>query len=208
MEINTLPTELLEQIFEKITYERKCVQRANFRQIALVCKRWSAIIIPMIWKEMEITGSFRIAKSTAFSFYRHIINPNCEWGRYIQTLKLYDAPFWPICIAKLLTAIPYIVNLSIISYKPDDGSKKVDLLEHILRVLPNLRRLDLSRSHYYFGDDNIQQVINSRKDLYIKATRVCLQSKGKNCIPWMYVSEEYDGKKWNCSHCKIGKYEK
>ena len=79
MEINTLPTELLEQIFEKITYERKCTQRANFRQIALVCKRWSAIIISMIWKEMEITGSFRTAKSTAFSFYRHIINPNCIW---------------------------------------------------------------------------------------------------------------------------------
>jgi len=79
MEINTLPTELFEQIFEKITYERKCVQRANFRQIALVCKRWSAIIIPMIWKEMEITGSLRIEKSIAFSFYRHIINPNCEW---------------------------------------------------------------------------------------------------------------------------------
>ena len=81
MEINTLPTELLKQIFKKITYKRKCAQRANFRQIALVCK------------EMEIIGSFRTAKSTAFSFYRHIINPNCEWGRYIQTLKLHDAPF-------------------------------------------------------------------------------------------------------------------
>ena len=78
MKINTLPTELLEQIFKKITYERKCVQRANFRQIALVCKRWSAIIILMIWKEMKITGSLRIEKSTAFSLYRHIINPNCE----------------------------------------------------------------------------------------------------------------------------------
>src|SRR5881227_834434 len=142
MEINTLPTKLLEQIFEKITYERKCVQSANFGQIALVCKRWSAIIISMIWKEMEIIGSFRIAKSTAFSFYRHIINPNCEW----------------------LTAVPYIVNLSIFSYRPE-GNKKVDLLEHILRVLPNLRRLDLSRSHYYFGEDNIQQVINNCKDL-------------------------------------------
>jgi hypothetical protein len=207
MEINTLPTELLEQIFENITYERKCVQRAKFRQIALVCKRWSAIIIPMIWKEMEITGSLRIEKSTAFSFYRHIINPNCEWGRYIQALKLHDAPFWPICMAKLLTACPYIVNLSIISYRPV-GSKKVDLLEHILRVLPNLGRLDLSRSHHYFGEDNIQQVINNRKDLYIKATRICPQSKGKNHIPWMYVSEEYDGKKWNCPYCKSGKYDK
>jgi len=39
MEFNTLPTELLEQIFEKITYERKCAQRPNLRQIALVCKR-------------------------------------------------------------------------------------------------------------------------------------------------------------------------
>ena len=74
--------------------------------------------------------------------------------------------------------IQYIVNLSIISYRPE-RSKKVDLLEHILRVLPNLRRLDLSRSHYYFGEDNIQQVINNCKDLYIKATRVCPQSKGK-----------------------------
>ena len=148
MEINTLPTEILEQIFEKITYERKCVQRANFRQIALVCKRWSAIIIPMIWKEMEITGTTRIAKSISFSFYRHIINPNCEWGRYIQTLKLYNAPFWPICMAKMLTACPNIVNLSIISYRPE-GKKIVDLLKHILRVLPNLRRLDLSHSHYY-----------------------------------------------------------
>ena len=82
MEINTLPTELLEQIFEKITYERKDRRHANFREIALVCKRWSTIIIPMIWKEMEIIGSFRTAKSMAFSFYRHIINPNCEWGRY------------------------------------------------------------------------------------------------------------------------------
>ena len=62
MEINTLPTELLKQIFENITYERKWAQRANFRQIALVCKRWSVIIILMIWKEMEITGSLRIEK--------------------------------------------------------------------------------------------------------------------------------------------------
>ena len=99
----SISTELLEQIFKKITYERKCVQRANFRQIALVCKRWSVIIIPMIWKEMEITGYLRIEKSTAFSFYRHILNPNCEWGRYIQTLKLHDVPFWPICMANLLT---------------------------------------------------------------------------------------------------------
>src|ERR1043166_8816426 len=136
----------------------------------------------MIRKEMEITGYLRIMKSTAFSFYRHILNPNCEWNRYIQTLKLYNAPFWPICMAKLLTANPYIVNLSIISYKPEE-SKKVDLLEYILRVLPNLRKLDLSRSHYYFGDDNIQQAINSCKDLYIKVTRVCPQSKEKNRIP-------------------------
>src|SRR6058998_3190334 len=128
MEINTLPTELFEQIFEKITYERKCVQRANFRQIALVCKRWNAIIIPMIWKEMEITGFLKIEKSTVFSFYRHIINPNCKWDRYIQALKLYDAPFWLICMAKLLTACPYIVNLSIISYR-SVGNKKVNLLE-------------------------------------------------------------------------------
>src|SRR2546429_4884469 len=138
MEINTLPTELLEQIFENITYERKWAQRANFRQIALVCKRWSAIIIPMIRKEMEITGTTRIAKSISFSFYRHIINPNCEWGRYIQTLKLYNAPFWPICMVKLLTAIPYIINLSIISYRPEED-KNIDLLEYILRILPNLR---------------------------------------------------------------------
>src|SRR6185437_386069 len=178
MEINTLPTELLKQIFKKITYERKCAQHANFRQIALVCKKWSAIIIPMIWKEMEIIGSFRTMKSTAFSFYRHIINPNCKWGRYIQILKLHDAPFWPICMVKLLTACPYIVNLSIISYKPE-RSKKVNLLGHILRVLPNLRRLDLSRSHNYFGEDNIQQAINSHKDLYIKVLEIVLKVKEK-----------------------------
>src|SRR2546430_8534562 len=41
----------------------------------------------------------------------------------------------------------------------------------------------------------------------IKATRVCPQSKGKNHIPWMYVSEEYDGKKWNCPYCKSGRSE-
>ena len=128
-------------------------------------------------------------------------------GRYIQTLKLHNAPFWPICMAKLLTARPYIVNLTIISYRPE-RSKKVNLLEHILKALPNLRRLDLSRSHHYFGEDNIQQAINSRKDLFIKATRVCPQSKEKNHIPWMYVSEEYDRKKWNCPYCKSDKYAK
>ena len=151
MKINTLPIEMLEQIFKKNTYESK---RAHFRQIALVCKRWSVIAIPMIWKEMRITGSSRIDKSTAFSFYRHIINPNCLWGGYIQTLEFYNAPFWPICMVKILNAVPYIVNLSIIGY--DSEGKKIDLLEHILRVLPNLRRLDLRRSHYYFGEDNIQ----------------------------------------------------
>ena len=81
MEINTLPTELLEQIFEKITYERKCAQRANFRQIALVCKRWSAIIIPMIWKEMEITGSLRIEKSTVLRIeytYNNVMQKSCD----------------------------------------------------------------------------------------------------------------------------------
>ena len=203
MKINTLPTELLEQIFEKITSKRK---RAHLRQIALVCKRWSVIVIPMIWKEMEISGGYRIAKSKAFSFYRHIINPNCLWGGYIQTFELYSAPFWPICMAKILTACPNIVNLSIIGYNSD--GKKIDLLEHILRVLPNLRRLDLRRSQYYFGEDNIQQAINRRKDLYIKATRDCPQSKEKNRITWMYEKEEYDGKKWNCSYCKSGKYDK
>ena len=68
----------------------------------------------MIWKEMEITGSFRTAKSISFSFYRHIINPNCAWDRYIQ---------------------------------------------HSNFIM------------HYFGEDNIQQAINNRKDLYIKATR-------------------------------------
>src|SRR5207247_2105583 len=138
--------------------------------------------ILMIWKEMEITGSLRIEKSIAFSFYRHIINPNCEWDRYIQALKLYDAPFWPICMLKLLTVCLYIVNLSIISYRLVK-SKKVDILKHIIKILSNLRKLDLSRSHHYFGEDNIQQVINNRKDLYIKTIRVCLQSKRKNNIP-------------------------
>ena len=85
-------------------------------------------------------------------------------------------------MVKLLTVYLYIVNLSIISYR-SVGNKKVDLLEHILRVLPNLRRLDLSHSHHYFGEDNIQQVINNHKDLYIKATRVCPQSKGKIISP-------------------------
>ena len=120
---------------------------------------------------MEITGVFRTTTSIAFSFYRHIINPNCLWGEYIQTLELYRVPYWPICMVKLLTACPNIVNLIISSYNPD--GKKIDLLENILRVLPNLKRLDLRRSHYYFGEDNIQQAINKRKDLYIKATRDC-----------------------------------
>ena len=53
-----------------------------------------------------------------------------------------------------------------------------------------------------------REAINSRKDLFIKAARVCPQSKGKNRISWMYGSEEYDGKKWNCSYCKSGKYDK
>ena len=82
MGINTLPPEVLEKIFKSITYDSEIRKRIHFRRLALVCKKWSVIIVPMIWKEIELTGLSGRSKSKAFSFYRHIINPNCSWGRW------------------------------------------------------------------------------------------------------------------------------
>lgn len=206
MGINTIPPEVLEKIFESITYDSEVRKRIHFRQLALVCKKWSVIIVPMIWKEIELTGLSERSKSKAFSFYRHIINPNCLWGRHIRTLNLIRVSFWPICIAKILTTCPYIVDLKIFSYNPYDryNYNNTDFLENILRMLPYLKRLDLSQSHYYFGKDMIQQVIDKYKNIDIRATRYCLREKEVNCIP--RLSEKYERKKWHCVICKTGKY--
>ena len=95
------------------------------------------------------------------------------------------------------------MDLKIFSYNPVNYSN-IGLLENILRVLPYLKRLDLSQSHYYFGKGNIQQVIDKRKDIYIRATRYCPREKEVDCIP--RLSEKYEEKNWHCVICRTGKY--
>ena len=190
MMLNTLPPEILERIFE-------FTDKGIFK-CALVCRKWASLANPIIWKGITVHAGGRLSKNISFVFYRNIINPNHSCAQYIRKLTLKSVIFWPVCIGKILRACPEIVKLKILHYSPEKTENRINLLEYISRVLPNLRRLDLSYSHKYFGNNNIQRLIDSKKSFHIKVTRKC-PSNRENIIGYYY--EEYDSsgsKKWQC----------
>ena len=189
MMLNTLPPEILERIFE-------FTDKGIFK-CALVCRKWASLANPIIWKSITVHVKGRFYRNVPFVFYRNIINPNHSCAQYIRKLTLKSVIFWPVCIGKILRACSGIVELKILHYMPNKTGNRIDLLEYIPRALPNLRRLDLSYSHRYFGEDNIQRLIDSKKSFHIKVTRKC-PSNRENIIGFY---EEYDSsgsKKWRC----------
>ena len=218
MSLSTLPPEVLEQIFKSMIagdYLNRFWINKYLKPLVLVCRKWASILNPMIWKELLIRSTI-YDKNKAFSFYKHVMNPEYSVGQHIKTLRLYKVPYWPICIAKMLKKCSNIVNLELSGYwhKGAKGKYNGNLLENILQALPNLRRLDLIESHEYFGEKNIQHLIDTRKDLQIKATRKCPQLHkigqwiDNDTVSIFSNSEMYENKEWHCSECKTGKYAK
>jgi hypothetical protein len=189
MMLNTLPPEILERIFE--------FTNKDIFKCALVCRKWASLANPIIWKGVTVHARGWSSRDISFTFYRKIINPDHSCAQYIRKLTLDSVIFWPVCIGKILQACPGIVELKILHYMPNKTGNRIDLLKYIAQTLPNLRRLDLSYSHRYFGEDNIQRLIDSKKSFHIKVTRKCPLNREK--IIGYY--EEYDSstsKKWQC----------
>jgi hypothetical protein len=197
--MNSLPTEILERIIKSTSedgnYWGESWRKYYLRECALVSRRWAVIANSLLWKEVSLY-SYRNKKE--FSFYRHITTPGYVCGKYIRKLIIGEPKLWPICIGKILSACPGIVELKIKSYRPYKYKGEINLLRHITKVLPNLQKLNLNYSESYFKADEIQQLIESKKIPYIKATRDCVICK--------HSFERYDSskaKKWIClrSNC-------
>src|SRR3954447_10600629 len=130
MSLNTLPIEVLERIFELAgvyygTFYCKASHKDDLKRFALVYRKWARIAMPMIWREIKVSGLGRREKSNAFKFYRHILAHSC--GRHIRKLKLKTAPFWAICIVKILQACPYIQEFQLWDYYDNSDKGKIDL---------------------------------------------------------------------------------
>lgn len=189
MSINTLPDEILE----KIILIREYYDKYYFKKRALVCRRWALIINHYLWKEVKL-GS-RLYKDNEFSFYRHIKKPGYTFGKYILKLEFNYSTFWPICIIKILCLCPNIVDLTITNYFYNDfkGRGKVkNFLEEIQKVLPNLKKLNITYSHREITDIAVEKLIENRKDLQILATRRCKKNSA--------FIDIYNGKEWTCGH--------
>jgi hypothetical protein len=193
MSLNTLPIEVLERIFELAgdNYD-KGYHMYNLKIFALVCRKWARIAVPMIWEDIKVSGRGRREKSNAFKFYRHILAHSC--GMHIRKLELESAPFWAICIVKILQACPYIQEFQLRDYHDNSDKGKIDL-DFIMKALPNLRKLDISDSHNYFGIEAIQKLIDTQKKLTICATR---HIKDPNHVTWKM--DKYENGKWICEH--------
>lgn len=195
MEINSLPIELLEKIIKSAS-EGKYKQ--DLRKYALVCRTWAVIANSLLWGEVDL---YSHSHRKEFRMYKHLIMPGTVCGKYIRKLKMDEARLWPICIVKMLRACPNIQELSMASYHYYDKRGDVrDLLSDILRLLPNLRKLDIRFSEDYFDkNDSIEKLIESDKNLRITATRRC--KKNNN-----YIEHYQDGKWLDCCICKTGRY--
>lgn len=199
MSLNTLPPEILERIFELTGDGLLYYQKLYLDSFALVCRKWASLAIPIRWKEVELKDNYGWqCRNRVFKFYRHIVNPYHNCGQYIRKLELISVPFWPVCIAKILQACPNIQDLQIVGYKgKKDKSYDIDLLDFIIKALPNLRKLDISNSHKYFRVEAIQNLIDTYgKKIEIIATRPCIKHPNH-----LYFSEEYRDNKWNQCRC-------
>src|SRR5688572_10462070 len=165
MSLNTLPPEILERIFKSVgddygAWYSQINNKLYQKRFALVCRKWARIAIPIIWNDVKVSDHGRREKTNSFKFYRHIIAHNC--GQYIRKLVLKDVSFWAICIKKILRICPYIQNFKLKSYYDNSDKESIDL-DFIMRALPNLRKLDVSGSHNYFGIEAIQKAIDTQK---------------------------------------------
>jgi hypothetical protein len=190
MSLNTLPLEILERIFKSVGDDYDAWYKKRF---ALVCRKWARIAMPIIWKDVKVSGLGRHEKTNSFKFYRHIIAHSC--GQYIRKLILKDVSFWAICIKKILRICPYIQIFKLKSYYDNSNKESIDL-DFIMRALPNLRKLDVSGSHNYFGIEAIQKLIDTQKKLTIRATKQCI--KDPNNVTW--EKDKYKNGKWTCEH--------
>lgn len=198
MSLNTLPPEILERIFESVgddycAWYSQINNKLYQKRFALVCRKWARIAIPIIWKDVKVSGLGRRNKANSFKFYRHIIAHSC--GQYTRKLVLKDVSFWAICIEKILQACPYIQIFKLKSYHDNSNKGSIDL-DSIMRALPNLRKLDISGSHIYFGEEATQKLIDTQKKLTIRATKQCI--KDPNNVTWK--KDKYKNGKWSCEH--------
>ena len=198
MKINTLPSEILERIFKSVgddygAWYSQINNKLYQKRFALVCRKWARIAMPIIWKDVKVSGLGRRKKTNSFKFYRHITAHSC--GQYIRKLILKDVSFWAICIKNILRICPYIQIFKLKSYYDNSNKEGIDL-DFIIRVLPNLRKLDVSGSHNYFGIEAIQKLIDTQKKLTIQATKQCI--KDSNNVTWK--KDKYKNGKWTCEH--------
>ena len=195
MEINSLPIELLEKIIESAS---EGISKQDLREYALVCRKWAVIANSLLWGEVDL---YSYSHRKEFRMYKHLTISGTVCGKYIRKLKMDGISLWPICIVKMLRVCPNIQELSIRSYDYFDKRGDVkDLLSDISRLLPNLRKLDISFSHVYLEKNNsIEKLIESNKNLQITATRSC--KKNNN-----YIEHYQDGKWLDCHICKTGRY--
>jgi F-box-like len=200
MHINNFPFEILEQILIKVFhgYGYRC-KYDDIKRCSLVCRVWNKIASALLWKEVIIGNRNYYcswnANNKDFYFLRHITNPKYNCGKYIRKLSIYKTKLYPLSIAKILRFCPNITSIAIRDYTfyGEKGDMK-DLLGKILELLPNLREIDLSDSTY-FDDEKIQKLIDTRKNLKIKATRDC--PKDRKFI--VKACEIYKNNKWICN---------
>src|SRR5690348_14865939 len=136
MSINKLPIEILEKIIIEAEgtggYNYNCLgelikSKVHLPKYALVCRKWTLIANPLIWKEKTIYGHFNYYnKGNEFNFYRHITKSGYVCGKYIKKLTLLNSKLWPVCIVKILQACPNIDHLSLRCYNYKDNRGKVN----------------------------------------------------------------------------------
>ncbi|CAB5374833.1 unnamed protein product [Rhizophagus irregularis] len=189
---NSLPPELLEKIF-KTTYEGTYYRWHCLQKYALVCRKWAVVANYLLWGEVDLYSRYN---KKEFQMYKHLTILGTACGKYIRKLKMDEAKLWPICIVKMLRACPNIRELSIKDYQYYGKKGDVrDLLSEILHILPNLQKLDIRYSQDYFDKGNtIEKLIENRKNLKIRTTRICKTNKG--------FFEWYEDGEWQCNICK------
>jgi hypothetical protein len=176
--INNPPFEILEHIFMYI-YNGILRRRKNLNNFSLVSKHWREIALSVLWRELRLSGDYSSGKSHSFSMYRIITSPNFKFGPYIKYLNLDSTTFWPICILKLIKVCPNITDFSLTGYKHSGSKGNVnDLLGEILKNLPNLVKINIRFSEQYFSNTVINRLIETRKDLFIQATRKSVECPG------------------------------
>ena len=186
--IQDLPYEILEKIIENACEPYIYTRNYYLIQYALVSRQWAVIANNLIWEELDLQCR---QNRKEFRFYRRLTMPNVACGKYVRKLIIDNAKLWPICIRKLLQTCPNITELSMREYQHNGKGDIGNLLGDIQTLLPSLQKIDITYSEQYFDkNEDIERLIENRKDIEILATRKCKSAES--------VFEIYDGKKWSC----------